>query len=758
MAAARPSAGYQLTVVLFTLLLVTLAVHSLASFWRVPLPGSWILLLAGFSALYGWLWWRSRRTWLVCTAVAAAASAYLVRRDPIWRWWLAHVTAEGRALLAELAAGNLAASFDYELGFVLVVLAGVGAGLLIAAETLGRGRAFWTIGLGLLLFGTQWGWYYQPSLIYFQAYLVLALMLWAVGQAAVRDARWRSEGRHGERRPGLAPALVGMPAVALVATLLPSHFAPVSLGELGQRIQDAVPALRQFRGGGVESFSSFSLAATGFAPDLGRLGGAVRPDDRVALRVAVSGPLTGTLYLRGAILPTYTGSTWEPGDSLSFTLSDDSLLPSLMGPETRWRSLTVEVTPVLNFGRTIFHVLETTRVDGLSGYTADVEANLEALQPIVRGATYTVSARVPQYSSDQIRATDGVPGLGMARYLQLPEDLPRRIGDLARSVTEGEAHPFDQAVAIESFLRQIPYTLTPPPTPADRDFVDFFLFSAQQGYCVYHASAMVVMLRELGIPARFVEGYAIPASTPFTLDARGRYVYEVRNTQAHAWVEAYFPGYGWVTFDPTPRADLPVIARSAPLTLIGNEEPMEEEPVETAEPALIPTPASPQAEESPQTGDLPDSGGGTAAAPADRWRRWPRYAAVLAPPVLLALAAALALQAQERFRYRDARSVVQEAWEKTGDLLGRFGLGRRPDQTPAEYARTLATALPPLGEVAVRAAADYSAARYGPPGRPVLAADAKRARAFWRRAKEVLLDQFGWRTYLWRRLRWRGRR
>jgi hypothetical protein len=76
----------------------------------------------------------------------------------------------------------------------------------------------------------------------------------------------------------------------------------------------------------------------------------------------------------------------------------------------------------------------------------------------------------------------------------------------------------------------------------------------------------------------------------------------------------------------------------------------------------------------------------------------------------------------------------------------------------AEYARTLADALPPLKEEALRAAADYGAARYGPPGRPVPAEAAQRARALWERVIEALFDRYGWRVYLWRRLGWRRRR
>jgi len=750
MEASRPSAGYQLTVGLLALLAVWLVLHSLNEFWRMALPWEWPWILAGLGVLYSWLWWRSRLAGVLCTVGAGAALAVALVRKPSAMEWLAGVAAEGAQLVTELAAGNLGATFGHSLGVALVALAGVGAGLLVTTEALGRGRAFWTIGLGLLLFGTQWGWYFEPAAGYFQAYVILALMLWVLGQAAQRDARWRAEGRHAGWRSGVVPALAAVLAAALVAALLPSHFTPVTLGELGRRIQEIVPALSNFRGGGVfDPGGDFSLAATGFAPELGRLGGPVVPDDRVALRVRTDGPLSQTLYLRGAALLTYTGSSWERGESPELVPGADGLLPSQLASDALSRSLRLEVTQELDFGRTIFHVLEPRRVEFLPGYLADAEGNLRAEQPI-GDQSYAVTARLPLYSREQILASNGEVGPDLARYLQLPS-LPSRVGVLTRGIAGQADHPYQQAEAIERYLRSLTYTLTPPPTPLGRDFVDYFLFDLGQGYCTYFASAMVVMLRELGIPARFVEGYAIPASTSFTVDALGGYVYEVRNSLAHAWVEAYFPTYGWVTFDPTPRSDLPLIARSAFISALTWEEPPVDPADETPAPARTTTPSRP--EESPPEDDLPVfGGGGSAETPV---RKWSRRTVPLALPALLGLAAAWALRAQNRFRYRDARSVVQEAWEKAAWLLGRFGLPRRPNQTVPEYARTLAEALPPLKAEVLRAAADYNAARYGPPGRPVPTEAAQRARAFWQRVGDALSERYGWRVYLWRRLRWR---
>ena len=132
-------------------------------------------------------------------------------------------------------------------------------------------------------------------------------------------------------------------------------------------------------------------------------------------------------------------------------------------------------------------------------------------------------------------------------YTQLPEHFPQRVVDLAYYVTYGATNNYEKARLLESFLRRFEYTLEPGHFPPDRDFVDYFLFDLQKGYCTYYASAFVTMARALGIPTRYVEGF-IAVLEP------GSYIY-IRNRQGHAWAEVYFEGFGWHRFDPTPPSD-----------------------------------------------------------------------------------------------------------------------------------------------------------------------------------------------------------
>ena len=131
-------------------------------------------------------------------------------------------------------------------------------------------------------------------------------------------------------------------------------------------------------------------------------------------------------------------------------------------------------------------------------------------------------------------------------YTALPTQLPTRIYDLAHNITKGSTSTYDRLKAIEDYLKQYTYTRTPKKVPKGVDFVDYFLFEAQEGYCTSFASAMAVLARCEGIPTRYVEGIVV------TYDQKKKTARPVTGDRLHAWVEAYIEGYGWIVFEPTP--------------------------------------------------------------------------------------------------------------------------------------------------------------------------------------------------------------
>ncbi|WP_059044321.1 DUF4129 domain-containing transglutaminase family protein [Paenibacillus rubinfantis] len=180
---------------------------------------------------------------------------------------------------------------------------------------------------------------------------------------------------------------------------------------------------------------------------------------------------------------------------------------------------------------------------------------------------YKVVANIPlipleklEQASYETIYSEGAP----EEYLQLPNNLPQRVKDLAEEITaEGET-PYAKMDLLQQYLRQnYEYTNKPDLTrKRSDDFVDSFLFEIRQGYCDYYSTAMVVMARSLGVPARWVKGYA-PGSQPsdemmMRSPELGR-AYNVSNADAHSWAELYFGDYGWIPFEATPGFVSPIM-------------------------------------------------------------------------------------------------------------------------------------------------------------------------------------------------------
>ena len=160
-------------------------------------------------------------------------------------------------------------------------------------------------------------------------------------------------------------------------------------------------------------------------------------------------------------------------------------------------------------------------------------------------------SQLPNSSAEELRAagTD-YPDVVRERYLTLPGNGLDRTRELARDIAKDTTNPYDAVLALNAHLKNgYPYDLSIPPQRENMDAVEYFLFEERRGYCEQFSSSLAVMARSLGIPARVATGYVPGEYNPFTG------LHEVKASDAHAWVEVYFPGYGWSTFDPTPGFD-----------------------------------------------------------------------------------------------------------------------------------------------------------------------------------------------------------
>ena len=193
---------------------------------------------------------------------------------------------------------------------------------------------------------------------------------------------------------------------------------------------------------------------------------------------------------------------------------------------------------------------QPTELGGVQGPTplVDPDGGLTVDEPFEEGDAFAVVSERPAVSPDELRAagTD-YPDNVADRYTQLPESTPDRVGEFTAELIEEDDNPYDAAVTIQTFLEaEHEYSLHVE--RPDGDIADAFIFEMDAGYCTYYATTMVTMLRTQGVPARFVTGYS-------TGERIGEDRWAVRGMNAHAWVEVYFPGHGWIEFDPTPSAD-----------------------------------------------------------------------------------------------------------------------------------------------------------------------------------------------------------
>jgi transglutaminase-like putative cysteine protease len=260
-------------------------------------------------------------------------------------------------------------------------------------------------------------------------------------------------------------------------------------------------------------------------------------------------------YWRSTTYDTYVGEGWvtssAPGKRYE---ANTPLIPGLLNG---YRALHLDVEMVQPEGKLFWSgilfsanipIRADWRLRPQASLFADQSALLEADMFLAssESTAYQAEAYVPLVTVEELRAASTeYPEAIRERYLTLPASIPDRVRQLAGELTKDKPLAYDKAKAIETYLRTFPYDLEVPAPPPERDVSDYFLFDLKKGYCDYYATAMVVLARASGLPARFVSGYASGS-----YDAANA-VYVVRELHAHSWAEVYFPEIGWIEFEPT---------------------------------------------------------------------------------------------------------------------------------------------------------------------------------------------------------------
>lgn len=246
-------------------------------------------------------------------------------------------------------------------------------------------------------------------------------------------------------------------------------------------------------------------------------------------------------YWRSQILGTYTGQGWVP-----VPLSDQEVASRDLKEAPPGRYLLKQTFVIAaNHGSELFSVSQpVTASQGvvLRGTQADGSTLAQGRLDKYELVSLATDVTIQQMQS----AGDEIPAAVRELYGSLPANIPTRVKRLADEVVRGAVTPYEKAVRIQDYLRKTyPYDLTITPPKNGQDVVDYFLFEAPGGFCTYYASAMAVMLRMEGVPARVATGYAMGVYD------RTRGMYRVTASASHAWVEVYFPGLDWVEFEPT---------------------------------------------------------------------------------------------------------------------------------------------------------------------------------------------------------------
>lgn len=537
--------------------------------------------------------------------------------------------------------------------------------------------------------------------------------------------------------PWLAPALAGtlmqaavvrhgeislrrtLPLALMVAglTMLLTPLSGVTI----QPLKDAADTLReQFfaRFMFTQPRNVFTLASEGYYPQgQNQLGGKAEPTDHPVMLVKTA----RKTYLRGSVKNMYTGRTWVD------TLAGRRLLWSSL----QWRDSRTDTFDMAlpqgtlgsDSGLTAHQTVSVRMLDS-SASSLFVPQRIRSLSPggelvpyfntssevfvprdLQAEDTYTVTAPL-MVAGDAglgtlIQACEAMPDAHytaiLSDYTLLPEHLQEQVYQLAEEACAGMQTSYDKAYAIQTYLsRSFRYTLEVEPQPENLDFVSNFLLNTQEGYCTYFASAMTVLCRMAGLPARYVEGYLAEP------DENG-HAY-VTGLNAHAWTEVYFSGFGWLTFDATPAQNR---SSETPEELL---PPDVQEPEATQQPspeAPTPTPEVPptmEAEEPtptpPTTPDQPD------ASPRQKGSSGLPWLWLL----LILLAAGCCLRilwVQPQHIAKRAKDEMSRwsAWmQAVSDALQAAGLPRQLQESPMAYMQRVdathrfAAPMLPLGE------------------------------------------------------------
>ncbi len=545
--------------------------------WADWVPGLWVLQIIPVAAVIaGYFLAKSRFSASVAFLISVVyglfviglLSGILLPAELPWNEKIPQLIARQADWLIKAAnvALNPDASDTSRDGLIFVMQTGVILWMigLAAAWYTFRRLCIWRAILpsGILTLVTVANYYgEQPLGTALVAFLFSALLYIVGSHYLVREREWidaRVVFNHGARldflQAGFLIALLTTPVAWIVPNVsareaLQDALQPMDMN--WQRIQD----------GWTQLFASLKSYGGEYSDPYSKvlaLGG----PRQIAQSTIMDVQASGGRYWRGTIYDSFTGDGWASTAETRVIVPPDR--PLELPDYVQRDVITATFTSYLVDSGLIYFPHQPVGTDQQARFTVlDLDSGsfdvFSALSRYViyEGKSYRAWGSVSSATDSALRQAGTVyPDWVLEHYLELPSNSSPRIAELAAAIADPQPSPYDKAEALTDWLRtNILYNEAIEAPPPNTDPLVHLLFESREGYCSYYASALAVMLRSQGIPARVAAGY-----TRGTLDEE-RDTFRVYSTNAHTWVEVFFPGYGWVEFEPT--AAQPTIVRTA---------------------------------------------------------------------------------------------------------------------------------------------------------------------------------------------------
>lgn len=460
---------------------------------------------------------------------------------------------------------------------------------------------------------------------------------------------------------------------------------------------DPVPYIKSYSQDSGEGLTG--AKKVGYGENDTNLGGPFLPDDTVVYETEAD----HRQYWKVEMKDVYTGKGWisaeENGERIAFDMDEEFPISSYSDEEMKVDERTAIVRPLAQYPH-IIYPLGLKHVENDVGHSYEVDVSLEKIYGAELGnlpgiGQYTVEYESPRFSMSRMTSAvdQNHPLLTeefMEHYTQLPDSLPERVRDLAIELTQDKENWYDKAKTIEQYFGRVDfqYDQRDVAVPGrNEDYVDQFLFETQKGYCDNFSTSMVVMLRSIGIPARWVKGYTEGDFRGMT--DSGQRLYVITNNNAHSWVEVFLPEVGWVPFEPTKGFSNNVQISNDLDTEQTNQQ---DDVLEAPEAPEVEKPEEKEApvESSTSTFSWSDLGDKIKQFFQTHWE-W-----MIGSMIVLALISYMIYRKRLkwlpyyllfRFKKRKKDEDFPVAYVTLLKQLERYGLKRKPEQTLREYAR-----------------------------------------------------------------------